>query len=175
MPDCSDSPFLVAEASGTYTTTRPVTADEVIAFSKLLVAEKHPRGTTFTNHTDVGNFFIVRYAGQLREVFSCLFLDNKHRLLACEDLFFGTLNGASVHPRIVAQRALALNAGAIVIAHCHPSGVAEPSRADHAITKRIALALSLMDVELLDHIVVGGDTAVSFAYRGEMPVVSFPD
>lgn len=109
-------------------------------------------------------------AGQLRErereVFACLFLDNHHRVLAYEELFFGTLDGASVHPREVVRRVLNVNAAAVIFAHNHPSGIAEPSRADEYITRRLKEALSLIDVRVLDHMIIGDGDVVSLAERG---------
>ena len=101
-----------------------------------------------------------------REVFTCLFLDSQHRVLRCEDLFFGTLDGAAVYPREVAVRALQYGAAAVIFAHNHPSGVAEPSSADRRITQRLCSALSLLDIRVLDHIIVGCGRAYSFAEHG---------
>ncbi len=100
-----------------------------------------------------------------REVFACLFLDNRHRVLHFEKLFYGTIDSASVHPREVVRHALKANAAAVIFAHNHPSGVAEPSHADEQITRRLQDALSLVDIRVLDHFVVG-DEVVSFAERG---------
>ncbi len=102
------------------------------------------------------------------EVFACLFLDNRHRLITYEALFRGTIDSASVYPREVVKAALACNAAAVVLAHNHPSGVAEPSRADIDITARLKKALNLIDVRVLDHIIVGGNYQVPLAERGEM-------
>jgi len=102
------------------------------------------------------------------EVFACLFLDNRHRLISYEALFRGTIDSASVYPREVVKAALTCNAAAVVLAHNHPSGVAEPSRADIDITARLTKALNLIDVRVLDHIIVGGNYQVSLAERGEM-------
>jgi len=99
------------------------------------------------------------------EVFACLFLDNRNRLIAFEELFRGTIDGASVHAREVVRKALHHNAAAVILSHNHPSGVAEPSDADQQITVRLKEALSLVDVRVLDHIVVGDET-VSMAERG---------
>lgn len=100
------------------------------------------------------------------EVFACVFLDNRHRVIACEEMFRGTIDGASVHPREVVRRALAHNAAALILAHNHPSGVAEPSQADIAITRRLVDALALVDVRVLDHFVVGDGEPLSLAERG---------
>jgi len=100
------------------------------------------------------------------EIFACLFLDNRHRIIVFEELFRGTIDGASVHPREVVRRALHHNAAAVILAHNHPSGVAEPSRADIQLTRRLVDALALIDVRILDHVVVGEGEGVSFAERG---------
>ena len=100
------------------------------------------------------------------EAFGCLFLDNRHRLIAFEILFHGTVDGASVHPREVVKRALEHNSAAVIFAHNHPSGVAEPSQADELITRRLRDALALVDIRVLDHVIVGLERCVSFAERG---------
>lgn len=101
-----------------------------------------------------------------REVFSCIFLDSQHQVLCCEDLFFGTLDGAAVYPREVATRALQYRAAAVIFAHNHPSGIAEPSSADRRITERLCAALALLDIRVLDHIIVGRGREFSFAREG---------
>jgi DNA repair protein RadC len=101
-----------------------------------------------------------------REVFTCVFLDSQHRVQRCEDLFFGTLDGAAVYPREVAVRALQYGAAAVIFAHNHPSGVAEPSSADRRITERLCAALALLDIRVLDHIIVGSGREYSFAEEG---------
>lgn len=108
----------------------------------------------------------ARLRHHAREIFACLFLDNRHRVIHYEELFGGTIDGASVHPREVVRRALHHNAAAVIFAHNHPSGVAEPSHADRAITLRLRDALALIDVRVLDHFVVGDAEVVSFAERG---------
>ncbi len=102
------------------------------------------------------------------EVFACLFLDSQHRIIASRELFHGTIDSASVHPREIVRQALQHNAAAVILAHNHPSGVAEPSMADRHITQLVQKALALIDVRVLDHIVVGGGNAVSLAERGWM-------
>ncbi|MDF2183069.1 DNA repair protein RadC [Neptuniibacter sp. CAU 1671] len=114
----------------------------------------------------VRNYLSSRLRHQSREVFACLFLDNRHRVLRYEELFFGTLTAAAVYPREIARRALQLNAAAVILAHNHPSGVAEPSLADQQITRQIKDALGLLEVRLLDHMVIGEGEAVSLAERG---------
>ena len=124
------------------------------------------RGRGLSCPTDTRRFLSACLRRHEHEVFACLFLDNRHRLIRFEELFHGTVNGASVYPREIAKRALHHNAAAIIIAHNHPSGVAEPSQADRAITTRIRDAMALIDVRLMDHFVVGDGEVVSFAERG---------
>jgi DNA repair protein RadC len=100
------------------------------------------------------------------EVFACLFLDTRHRVIAFEELFHGTIDGATVYPRVVAEKALRHRAAALIVAHNHPSGISEPSLADQAITRRLKEALALLDIRLLDHFVIGEGTPVSMAARG---------
>jgi DNA repair protein RadC len=100
------------------------------------------------------------------EVFACLFLDTRHRVIAFEELFHGTIDGATVYPRVVAEKALNHGAAALIVAHNHPSGIGEPSLADQAITRRLKDALALLDIRLLDHFVIGDGAPVSMAARG---------
>lgn len=124
------------------------------------------RGDALTSPADTRRFLSARLRHRHQEVFACLFLDNRHRVLEFEELFFGTVDGASVHPREVVRRCIAHNAAAVILAHNHPSGVAEPSRADEQITGRLRQALELVDVRLLDHMVVGDSEIISLAERG---------
>jgi DNA repair protein RadC len=101
-----------------------------------------------------------------REVFCCIFLDSQHQVLCCEDLFFGTLDGAAVYPREVATRALQYRAAAVIFGHNHPSGIAEPSSADRRITERLCAALGLLDIRVLDHVIIGRGQEFSFAREG---------
>ena len=114
----------------------------------------------------VRDYLRVHYLDKEREVFLCLFLDNRHRLISAEEMFQGTIDGASVHPREVVKRALALNAAAVIVSHNHPSGVADPSQADELITRRLIDALALVDIRCLDHLIVGGTAVTSLAERG---------
>lgn len=111
--------------------------------------------------------FLQRHLGsEAREIFTVLFLDAQHRLLRCDNLFFGTLDGAAVYPREVAVRALQYRAAAVILAHNHPSGVCRPSASDRHVTKRLRDALALIDVAVLDHVIVGRGTCFSFAETG---------
>jgi DNA repair protein RadC len=112
------------------------------------------------------NFLVAQLRDLPYEVFCCLFLDNRHRLIAFQELFRGTIDGASVHPREVVREALCRNAAAVILAHNHPSGVAEPSQADELITLRLREALALVDIRVLDHLIVGDSRCASFAERG---------
>ena len=111
-------------------------------------------------------FLISRLRDQPHELFCCLHLDNRHRLIAFDELFRGTIDGASVHPREVVKQALGRNAAAVILAHNHPSGVAEPSQADELITRRLREALALVDIRVLDHCIVADNCCLSFAERG---------
>jgi DNA repair protein RadC len=124
------------------------------------------QGDALTSPQHTRDYLSARLRGYCQEVFACLFLDNRHRVLAFEELFYGTVDGASVHPREVVRRCLAHNAAAVILAHNHPSGVAEPSRADEQITQRLKEALGLIDVRVLDHMIIGDGEITSLAERG---------
>lgn len=124
------------------------------------------RGAVLANPGATRQFLQARLRGYPHEVFACLFLDNRHRVIEYEALFRGTIDGASVHPREVVKAALGHNAAAVILAHNHPSGVAEPSQADLHLTRRLREALGLVDIRVLDHLVIGDGEAVSFAERG---------
>ena len=113
-----------------------------------------------------GSLFATRLGAREHEVFAAAFLNARHQLIAFEDLFRGTVDGAEVHPRVVAQRALELNASAVIVGHNHPSGNPDPSAADRAVTARLKQALALLDIRLLDHIVVAGNSHRSMASLG---------
>lgn len=137
----------------------------------LEMARRHLRETlrrenALTSPELTRDFLTVRLRGHGHEVFGCLYLDNQHRVIEFEELFQGTIDGASVYPREVVKRALAWNAAAVIFAHNHPSGVAEPSEADRHITQRLKQALALIDIRVLDHFIVGEGRAFSFAEHG---------
>ncbi len=138
----------------------------VLELSRRHLAETLQRGDSLTSPQDTRRFLQARLRDLPHEVFACLFLDNQHRVIRFEVLFQGTINGASVHPREVVRKTLQHNAAALILAHNHPSGVAEPSRADRQITDRLVAALALIDVRVLDHIVVGDGDCVAFSERG---------
>ncbi len=137
----------------------------VLEMANRHLRERLQRGDAFTDPQGARQYLQQRLRHLPMEVFACLFLDTRHRLIEFSELFTGTIDGASVHPREVVKKALALNAAAVILAHNHPSGIAEPSQADQQITRRLQDALGLVDVRVLDHIVVGDD-CVSMAERG---------
>ena len=137
----------------------------VLEMSRRHLHETLQRGDALTSPEDTRQYLMARLRDRHQEVFACLFLDNQHRVIVFEELFYGTIDGASVHPREVVRRTLTHNAAAVILAHNHPSGVSEPSQADRRITQRLQEALALIDVRVLDHVVVG-DVCVSFAERG---------
>jgi DNA repair protein RadC len=138
----------------------------VLEMARRHLGEALQRGRALTDPSATRNYLISRLRDLSQEVFCCLYLDNRHRVITFEELFHGTLDGASVHPREVVRQALAHNAAALIFAHNHPSGVAEPSDADRRLTRRLKDALALVDIRVLDHFVVGDGDAVSFAERG---------
>ncbi|MDX1655697.1 MAG: DNA repair protein RadC [Candidatus Competibacteraceae bacterium] len=138
----------------------------VLELSRRHLEETLKRGSALTSVADTRRYLTTRMRHQPHEVFAVLFLDSRHRVVAFEELFFGTIDGASVHPRQVVKRALHHNAAALILAHNHPSGVAEPSQADEQITQRLKAALANIDVRVLDHFIVGDGEAYSFAEHG---------
>jgi DNA repair protein RadC len=129
-------------------------------------SESLPSGEAIKSPADTEAFLQSRMRHLDHELFCCLFLDNRHRVLSFDELFRGTIDGTSVYPREVVKEALAVNAAAVILAHNHPSGVAEPSQADERITRRLKSALDLVDIRLLDHLIIGDGKATSLARRG---------
>lgn len=142
-----------------------VAALDILDKAATLIAKKYDRKNAFTNTQATKDFLTYKLIKHEREVFAVMLLDNQHRLIEFRELFFGTIDAAPVYPREVVKLVLEHNAGAVIFAHNHPSGVAEPSEADKRITRRLTDALALIDVKVLDHIIVG-QTPVSFAERG---------
>ncbi|HCZ9310673.1 TPA: DNA repair protein RadC [Citrobacter amalonaticus] len=150
-----------------FAATLPACAQHTIrAALALLERQLREPGASFTSSHAVRDWLRLQLASLEREEFIAPFLDNQHCLITHETLFTGTINHTQVHPREVVKAALKYNAAAVIIAHSHPSGLAEPSNADRQITGRLKNALELMEVRLLDHLVVGGMEVVSFAERG---------
>jgi DNA repair protein RadC len=144
----------------------PASAEAILEAARAILASRVRRGRALSNPRNTRDYLRLQLAERDHEVFAVLFLDNRHRVIEFVPLFRGTIDGASVHPREVVKEALARNAAAVILAHNHPSGVAEPSQADELITQRLREALGLIDVRVLDHFVVTGDVIVSFAERG---------
>ena len=140
----------------------------VMELARRSFAERLQRGEALESPQDTSRYLQSVLMDQPHERFLAVFLDTRHRVIASEDLFQGTIDGASVYPRVVAEKALRHGAAAIIVAHNHPSGVSEPSLADQAITRRLKEALALLDIRLLDHFVIGDGEPVSMASRGMM-------
>ena len=140
----------------------------VLEMGRRHLREELSRGDAFSNPAAVRDYLAAQLRDYKSEVFACLFLDNRHRVIRFEEMFNGTIDGASVHPREVVKAALHYNAAAVIFAHNHPSGVAEPSRSDLSLTTRLKDALALVDIRVLDHFVVGDGIVYSFAENGQL-------
>lgn len=137
-----------------------------IELGKRYLQASLKKGAVLTNPEQTREFLRLKLCAYPYEVFACLYLDNRHRLISFDELFSGTIDSAQVHAREVVRAALKHNAAAVILAHNHPSGIAEPSRPDIDLTRELKKALALIDVRVLDHLVIGDDEAVSFAERG---------
>ncbi|MGI9211579.1 MAG: RadC family protein [Methylococcaceae bacterium] len=134
--------------------------------SRRYFLEDLKRNDPLTNPDLTRRFLAAQLRGYAHEVFGCLFMDNQHRVIRFEELFRGTIDGASVYPREVVKQALAVNAAAVIFAHNHPSGMTEPSEADKLITQKLKMALAMVDIRVLDHFIVGDGKGFSFAEHG---------
>lgn len=152
LPGAGDARFVLLQAA--------------LELGRRVISQPLLRGEPLSDPGQVKRFLQRQIGRGEREHFGCLYLDSQHRVLNWEVLFSGTLNAAAVYPREVVRTALAQGAAAVILAHNHPSGVAEPSLADRQITERIEQALQLIDIRVLDHLVIGADEAISFAERG---------
>jgi DNA repair protein RadC len=159
----ASSVLLVRDVTGAY---RPAAADEVLQAAQTLLWQQMRGREVLSSPQIVRDFLRVRLGGLEHEVFAVLMLDAQHALIEYVELFRGTVSQTSVYPREVVKESLARNAAALILVHNHPSGVAEPSRADEFLTQTLKSALSLVDVRVLDHLVVAGTNVVSFAERG---------
>jgi DNA repair protein RadC len=157
------SELLVRDAQGQY---RLATGDEVLQAARQVIGRRVRRGSSMSSPQTVRDYLRTKLAEREHEVFVTLLLDSQNRLIEYVELFRGTLAQTSVYPREVVKIALARNAASMILAHNHPSGVAEPSRADELLTQSLKQALSLVDVRVLDHFIVAGDQTLSFAERG---------
>lgn len=161
--DLSLGNLYVQKAEGTF---RPASANQVLDAARVLVDQRMLRGASFVDPSAARAFFRDKLCGYEREVFAAAFLDTRHKLIEYAELFFGTIDGAEVHPRELVRQALHFNAAAVIVGHNHPSGLAEPSSADRAVTCRLKQALALVDVRLLDHLIVAGTNTQSMAALG---------
>ena len=150
--------------------TRVASLKAVLPITARYAASRMKEQRTFTGSNDAAMFLLGAYSGVEREVFGCLFLDARNRMLCFKKLFFGTVDRAGVFPREVAKAALKCNAAAVIFAHNHPSGVPEPSVSDIHLTDRLVAILKELDVEVLDHVVIGGNQTVSMAERGMIAI-----
>jgi len=157
------SVLLVRDVAGVY---RPAAADEVLHAAQTLLWQQMRGREVLSSPQMVRDFLRVRLSGLEHEVFAVLMLDAQHALIEYVELFRGTVSQTSVYPREVVKECLARNAAAVVLVHNHPSGVAEPSRADEHLTQTLKRALDLVDVRVLDHLIVAGTVVLSFAERG---------
>ncbi len=139
---------------------------ETIERALAILSNRYTMTEAINDPRVAGAFIALKLGGCEREVFGAMFLDTRHRLISWKELFFGSIDGAEVHPREVVREALNLNAAAVILGHNHPSGVPEPSAADRAVTARMKQALSLVDIRLLDHFIVSGGLSTSMATRG---------
>lgn len=148
--------------TGRYAVAEP----QIIRDTALATLQLVKIGELIRSPADTETFLKLKIGHLEHEVFCAVFLDNRHRVLKFAELFRGTVDGTSVYPREVVKEALYCNAAAVIFAHNHPSGIAEPSQADERITKRLKAALELVDIRVLDHLIIGSDAVTSFAKRG---------
>ena len=139
--------------------------DDVVSEATDIYNRYFTKGTAITEPAKSADYFKLKLAHYEHEVFACLFLTNQHQVISCEEMFRGTIDGASVYPREVLKTALKHNAAAVIFAHNHPSGIAEASHADKTITQKLKSVLNLVDIRVLDHIIIG-DSTYSFAEHG---------
>jgi len=160
----SNTLFVRDKDSKRYRKAQPA---EVVQAAQIAIDTLFVRDSNVLQDPDaVHQLLMTKIATRDQEVFVCLFLDNKHRVIAYEQLFSGTINSSAVYPRVVVKRALFHNAASVIFAHNHPSGDSSPSRADENITLRLKEALALVDIKVLDHLVIGGTGYTSLARQG---------
>lgn len=153
--------------AGTERTRKLASDDRVIHMAMKILEERlGTYGVNLANPAVARNYLTLKLAELEHEVFGVVYLDSQHRVIGSEELFRGTIDGASVYPREVVKASLANNAAAVIFYHNHPSGEPEPSLADRQITRRLTDALALVDIRVLDHIIVGGTKTVAFSERG---------
>ncbi len=155
--------FYIREAGGNY---READSEELIYAVRLALAKKIRKGPVMNSPSLVRDYLITKIGALEHELFGVLLLTNRHALIEDVELFRGTIDGAAVHPREVVKLALAKNAAAVILYHCHPSGETAPSQADEVITFRLREALGLVDIRVIDHFIIAGGDATSFAEKG---------
>ena len=158
--------FIADQENGTYQATRELKPEDILNLAEHILWQQIKHREVFTSSEKVKRYLTSKLSLQDIELFVVLFLDNKHRLIHSETLFNGTYNQCAVYPREVIKRALSLNAGALILAHNHPSTDVQPSVKDKEITEQIKMTAQLFDIRVLDHIIVGGAEAFSFAEKG---------
>jgi len=161
-----EAQLIAGEEPGTYRLSGDVTDAQLLHLAKMLARRKLRKGNKLTDPVSVHRCLQTLMLDYPHEVFGTLLLDNRHKLIAFDELFRGTIDGAAVYPREVIKHAITHNAAAVILVHNHPSGDPEPSEADKRLTRRLKEALGLVDVRVLDHVVVGYDGYTSFAERG---------
>lgn len=149
-----------------YTKQLTTAQQAMIREAASLLERTYVAGPPVTRPSEIAELFKLRLSSLPHEIFAVAFLDTRHRVIAIEDMFRGTIDGTTVHPREVAKRALELNAAAIILAHNHPSGNPDPSQQDLGLTRRLTEAMALLDIRVLDHLIVGGGDFVSLSERG---------
>ena len=149
-------------------TLREATGDEILGMAREFLAKRIRRGATLGSPRAARDYLMLRFGTREHEVFCVIHLDKRNRLIDCQELFRGTIDGASVYPREIVKEALQRNSAACILVHNHPSGVAEPSQADELITQRVKEALALVHIRVLDHLIVAGADVISMAERGAM-------
>ena len=159
--------FKIDENSGTYRVCESVTEHDILMMARQLAQNRLATGCIIERPAAAFTYLQALMGSYENEVFGSVFLDTQHRIICFEELFRGSINAANIYPREVVKRALSVNAAAVIFSHQHPSGCTEPSSADRALTQTLRAALSLIDVRVLDHLIVGGASRpVSFAERG---------
>jgi DNA repair protein RadC len=162
----TETTLLIKDASTN--TVREATGTEILDAARAYISKRIRRGTTLSSPRATRDYLSLRFGTREYETFCVLHLDSRHRLIDCQELFRGTIDGASVHPREIVKEAMQRNSAACILVHNHPSGVAEPSQADELITQRVKAALALVDIRVLDHLIVAGGEVISLAERGAM-------
>ena len=162
------TPFVLREDTGCYQATRELSPAEILDMASFIAMQSFIPGKNLRNVSDSISTIWQWIGTRKNEVFIALFLDNKHRVIRVEELFYGTIDSSSVHPRVVVQKALDYNAAALILGHNHPSGAVTASESDKRITNKLKEVLAMVDIRVLDHIIVGPDESLhtSFAEKG---------